>query len=279
MTSTDLNSPETRQELVATAANVMKCLAFASAKVNQNRRLALKPQLAKRYRNLCDYKQASHMYLLGADLTKSVKDMSEASKLGSHIAVQRRRQNRSQGRRQGGRRFRQQFRGKSHNLGHQTHSHDQQYLHRVARSSVNSVVKRLHSGLGSTSSGSPGLDRQAFSSIQPSRSFSNATPLCNRNTLKLLPSVVLSRSPERTSTVSAGSSGPQSAATPAAAAQESQARRGQLELVQPWSQVSLSDINLLQTPFVCGGVSLCLDKWRSLTHNPEILQAVQGGGS
>ena len=87
----DLTAQSTRQALVDTGAMVMKCLAYGSAKTNQTRRLALKPQLSKRFRNLCDFKQASHAYLLGADLTKSVQELTEASKLSSHIAVQRRR--------------------------------------------------------------------------------------------------------------------------------------------------------------------------------------------
>ena len=91
MTVQDLSETGTRQQLVTTGSEVLKALAFGSAKVNANRRAALKSQLARPFRHLCELKQSNHSFLLGADLSKSVKDATEASKLSASLAIQRRR--------------------------------------------------------------------------------------------------------------------------------------------------------------------------------------------
>ena len=299
MTCPDLNAQATWQTLVAVGANVLKCLAFGNAKVNTNRRLAIKPQLSKKYRHLCDLKQAAHSFLLGADLTKSVKDLTEASKLSSHLAVQRRRRQ-GQGRRShrhSG--YRQQYRGNSflaNQKGGEAYLHKLGHLSKVSKParpfSFAGTVGKPHKASRPANRGtstpkqvsnstrpSPGRQSSVQSShLVPSsttKCFSNATSAVNKNTMCLLSSIF--RQTERATagpTIQSGSP----AATSSRAAEEARQARRQLDAPSLSSQVNISvdQIDLNQTPFICGGVSHKIHEWEKLTHSPEILQAVRG---
>ena len=104
--------------------------------------------------------------------------------------------------------------------------------------------------------------------------FSLATPVVNKNTANLLFSVDRTRSQQARQERPAAS--PTSTEHSVPVFQE-EAQEGLHQLTPPGvPQVNLSDINLNQTPFICGGVANKIHEWEKYTKNPDILQSIRG---